>query len=128
MKTAFLSYSISRAYGGIFEISRRTAQTLAEGQRMDVIVLGVEDEFSRDDLPQWQPLQPRCFQSRGPRAYGFAPELSRALDDEKPDLAHVHGIWAFPTLAARRWAGRRRPQVTARNRIAPPGRPTTAAG
>ena len=106
MKTAFLTYSISRACGGIFEISRRTAQTLAGEQRMDVSVLGVEDEFSRDDLPQWQPLQPRCFQSRGPRAYGFSPELSRALDEEKPDLSHVHGIWTFPTVAARRWACR----------------------
>ena len=106
MKTTFLSYSVSRAYGGIFEISRRTAQTLAELQRMDVSVLGIEDEFSHDDLAQWQPLQPRCFASRGPRAYGFAPELAGALDDVKPDLVHVHGIWTFPTVAARKWACR----------------------
>lgn len=106
MKAAFLSYSISRAYGGIFEISRRTAQTLAERQRMEVSVLGVEDEFTDDDLPHWQPLQPRSFRSRGSRAYGFAPELSAALNDEKPDIVHVHGIWTFPTVAARRWACR----------------------
>ncbi len=106
MKTTFLSYSVSRAYGGIFEISRRTAQTLAELQQMDVSVLGVEDKFSHDDLVQWQPLQPRCFASRGPRAYGFAPALTGALDDIKPDVVHVHGIWTFPTVAARKWACR----------------------
>src|SRR6185503_10078115 len=58
------------------------------------------------DSRQWEPLRPRSFQSRGPRAYGFAPELAGALDDEKPDLAHVHGIWTYPTVAAQRWAGR----------------------
>jgi poly(glycerol-phosphate) alpha-glucosyltransferase len=106
VKTAFLSYSISRAYGGIFEIARRTAQTLSERQGVDVSVLGIEDEFTRDDLAEWQPLQPRWFTSRGPRAYGFTSELAGALDDAKPDLVHVHGIWTFPTVAARQWARR----------------------
>lgn len=106
MKAAFLSHSISRANGGIFEIARRTAQTLAELQGTEVSVMGIEDDFSREDLAKWEPLFARSFQPRGPRAYGFAPELAAALDDEKPDLVHVHGLWTYPTVAARKWAGR----------------------
>ena len=104
MRAAVLSYSISRAYGGIFEISRRTAQTLVQQQHADVSVLGVEDEFTIRDLPLWQPLQPRTFRSRGPRAFGFAPALLRALEEAQVDLVHVHGLWTFPTSAARKWS------------------------
>ena len=106
MKAALLTFSVSRAYGGVFEICRRTAQTLAKEQAVDVSVFGLEDEFTRADLGEWRPLEPHCFRARGPRAYGFAPDLMRALDAEQPEVAHVQGIWTFATLAARRWAGR----------------------
>src|SRR5262249_13438713 len=64
------------------------------------------DEFTRADLAQWAPLRPRCFRARGPRGYGFAPELAAALENSRPELVHVHGLWTFPTLAACRWARR----------------------
>jgi glycosyltransferase involved in cell wall biosynthesis len=107
VNSAHLSYSISRAFGGIFEICRRTTQTLAAEQAMQVSVFGVEDEFTSADLPSWRPLQPRAFPVCGPKAYGFAPRLTQALDAAAPDLVHVHGLWTFSTLAARHWARRR---------------------
>jgi poly(glycerol-phosphate) alpha-glucosyltransferase len=108
VNTAHLSYSISRAFGGIFEICRRTAQTLAAEQGMKVNVFGVEDEFTTADLAAWRPLEPRAFRACGPKSYGFTPRLAAALDAVSPDVVHVHGLWTFSTLAARRWAERRR--------------------
>ena len=49
----------------------------------------------------------------GPRAFGYAPELSRALDAARLDLVHTHGLWMYPSVAAAwRWATRwKRPLV-----------------
>jgi poly(glycerol-phosphate) alpha-glucosyltransferase len=104
MKAALLTYSISRADGGIFEVTRRTAQSLLEQPGMNVEVLGLEDSFTRDDLAQWHPIRPKTFRHRGPRLCGYVPGLRRALDDANADVLHVHGIWSYYTLAGHNWS------------------------
>lgn len=42
----------------------------------------------------------------GPRSFGYAPGLIRALDRANPDLVHAHGLWTYPSLVARRWSRR----------------------
>ena len=80
MKLAFLVSSLSRSAGGVFDAARRLAQSLyAPGQR-DIEVLGLEDEHTLHDAAAWRPLHPRAFPVRGPRAFGYAPRLSAALD------------------------------------------------
>jgi glycosyltransferase involved in cell wall biosynthesis len=112
MKAAILTSSISRAGGGVYEISRRLAQSMLAGNAVDFGVFGLEDPFTDSDLPSWEPLNPRAFAVRGPRSYGYAPGLEQALQDQDADLAHVHGIWMYPSLAASRWARRsRRPYL-----------------
>jgi hypothetical protein len=50
--------------------------------------------------------------TQGPRAWGYAPQLSAALRDASLDLLHVHGLWMFYSPAARAWArATRRPCV-----------------
>ena len=104
MKVAFLAPSISRKAGGIFEISRRLAQTLHANNYLDVAVLGLKDEFSDADLPIWQPVHAAPLSVVGPRSFGYSPAMRRTLKRESPDLTHVHGLWMYPTLAAARWS------------------------
>jgi hypothetical protein len=53
MKIAYLSNSVSRKAGGLFEICKRLAQTTCREE--EVVVLGMEDEFTKTDVIQWAP-------------------------------------------------------------------------
>src|SRR6185503_16247699 len=99
MKAAVLTYSVSRADGGIFEVTRRVTQSLCQQPGMEIEVLALEDSHTAADLPQWQPIQPRIFRHRGPRFYGYAPCLAGALQQADADVLHIHGIWSYYTLA-----------------------------
>ncbi len=107
MKIATLLGSLSRNNGGVSEVARRLAQELAAPGDWQMEVLGLRDEFWEDDRAGWAPLLPRALDPAGPRSFGYAP-FSRALDAFQPELLHVHGLWMYPSLAARRWAQRRR--------------------
>ena len=104
MKIAFLNTSVSRRNGGVSEVARRLAQELQALEPGSVEVFGLRDDDFAADAAGWQPLQPRVFPATFPRNYGYARELLPALAAGQPELCHVHGLWAYPTLAARRWA------------------------
>lgn len=108
MRTAFLTASVSRAGGGVSEICRRLAQSLVATNRVDVDVMGLKDPATDQDLSQWDSLLPRAFPINGPASYGFAPQLASALNQADPHVAHVHGLWMYPSLAAARWAKKAR--------------------
>lgn len=101
MKIAYLLGSVSRKAGGLFEICRRLAQTVANGN--DVHVLGLEDEFTQLDLAAWLPLRPMTFRALLPGSFGYAPAYARQLESLAPDLVHVHGLWMYPSLCGYRW-------------------------
>lgn len=107
MLATFLAHSVSRAFGGIFEITRRTAQSMVAEKRWKVEVLGIQDSFTEKDLPEWQPVMPCAFPSCGPKSYGYAPALGSALDQLQPDVTHVHGLWTYTSRAANQWTKRR---------------------
>ncbi len=106
MKAALLTYSVSRVFGGVYEVTRRAAQSLAEQPDMRVDVFSLEDQFTSADVAQWQPLAPHTFPHRGPRLCGYAPGLARALEQADADVLHVHGIWSYYSLAGRAWSRR----------------------
>lgn len=101
MKLAILNASISRQNGGVSEVARRMAQEFVRQSLGRIEVLGLADEFSAEDAPAWAPLQPQIFTPKI-RSYGYAPEFAAELAAFAPDLSHVHGLWLYPTLAARR--------------------------
>ena len=116
-----MSASISRAAGGIYEIERRLSQELARHSDVSIGVFGTRDEFTDDDLPQWAPLQPQAFATKGPRAFGYAPGLLPALEDWRADLAHLHSLWMHPSVVVRQWAARgNRPTVITANGMLEP--------
>lgn len=101
MKVTFLSSTISRNGGGVTEIERRLAQQLA--QQHTIHVLGLEDEFSEEDLQDWLPVQPRVFSVTGPRAFGYAPDMLRNVRKINPDILHINSLWMYPSVVTKRW-------------------------
>ena len=119
MKIAYLLNSVSRKAGGLFEICKRLAQTTC--REKEIVVLGVEDEFTKTDIIEWAPLRPTVFSPVFARSFGYAPGYARYLAEVCPDIAHVHGLWTYPSFAGYRWHRRtKRPLIyTAHGMLAP---------
>lgn len=112
---------MSRAAGGIFEIERRLAQCLQQMPDTAVSVYGLRDEHTEADLAAWRPLEPKTFPVRGLRGFGYAPGFSEALHSGSPDLAHLHALWMYPSVAIHRWSRRTvRPYVVTPNGMLEP--------
>jgi glycosyltransferase involved in cell wall biosynthesis len=110
MKIAYLLNSVSRKAGGLFEICKRLAQTTCREE--EIVVLGVEDEFTKTDIIEWAPLRPTVFPPVFARSFGYAPGYAQYLAEVCPDIAHVHGLWTYPSFAGYRWHRRtKRPLI-----------------
>jgi len=102
VKLAFLSDSVSRRAGGVFEANRQLALSLhALGD--DVRVLGVADESTEEDRAAWSPVPVAVAAAQGPRRLGFAPQLGTLLKSIDPSILHSHGLWTYASHAALRW-------------------------
>jgi poly(glycerol-phosphate) alpha-glucosyltransferase len=113
MKTLCVLESVSRADGGIFEAERALQSALAEGEGVDVRVVGVRDEFTDVDLAKWGSLRPRVAALRGPVGFGYAPGLANLLDADV-DLAYAATLWKYPSWAVLNWQKKtRKPVVVA---------------
>lgn len=97
MNVAYLTGSVSRLGGGLFESMRFTSQAL-QSCGVDVSVIGLRDQFTDDDLKQWKPLTPQAVQTQPPQSFGYASGLSKIVRQTAPDLVHVQGIWMYPSL------------------------------
>lgn len=105
MKVGVLTSSISRKAGGLYWSVRSLAKGTKQAGR-EVQVFSKIDRFSAEDAAQWQDLDLQLFACRGPKAFGYLPGLSHALDEAGPDLIHTHGLWMYPSVAAWRWSKR----------------------
>ncbi len=108
MKAAVLTASVSRSGGGVSEVARNLALSLARETSTSITVLGLKDPTTHLDLADWQPLRPEIFPVSGPQSFGYAPALAAALDSGAADLAHVHGLWSYLSLLGHRWGRRHR--------------------
>lgn len=105
MKIVQLTSSLSRNAGGPFVSIRRQAQELVH-LGCQVYALGVDDDYTQDDLPFWEPVQAYPQHSPCFRFYYYAPGLRRQLATLKPVLVHSHGLWLYHQLVAYRYAAR----------------------
>ena len=107
IRTANLTASLSRNAGGLLEGVRRLVQSLNDvgvGGR----VLGLEDEFTGQDLPVWQPAEVSAFKPTWPGKFGYSPRFLEELLAFDPDLIHTHGIWVYPSVATNVYSRKRR--------------------
>lgn len=105
MKVGIVTASISRQAGGLFW----SVRALAQGVKLaccEVQVFSNADPFSSDDKSQWKGVDLCLLTSHGPRSFGYALGYDRLLGDAELDLVHTHGLWMYPSIAARRWSKR----------------------
>lgn len=103
MDIAFLTPSLSRALGGVYEAQRDLARSLHENTQIRVTIYGLRDEYFEADTPSFGDVQVLGYSRRGPRAFGYSPELRRAFLRSRADVAHLHSIWTYPSLAISEW-------------------------
>ena len=65
-------------------------------------VYGLWDKNWDRDKKAWAPLSAHAFSFIGPRALAWAPEMDNALDEVRPDILSLHGLWQYPSVATRR--------------------------
>jgi glycosyltransferase involved in cell wall biosynthesis len=97
--------------GGIFYAMRNLTIAIAAEGRHFPRVFGAEDAYTASDKSRWEGISTTTFPVRGPRIFGYAPQLAAAVEASNADILHVHGIWMYPSVLALRWSRRVRPYL-----------------
>jgi glycosyltransferase involved in cell wall biosynthesis len=105
MITAHVSASLSRYAGGIFEIELALAHHL-ERLGVDVRALGLEDDQWSADAERWTPVRAEVVTVTGPMAFGYSRAFLPKMETYGADLAHLHSLWMYPSVAIHRWSQR----------------------
>ncbi|MHA6686491.1 glycosyltransferase [Mesorhizobium sp. A556] len=104
VRVGMLVGSISTSSGGVSEAVRSLSLALRRqpGVSVEIFSLGAPGGDNRDfgDIPV------HLARAIGPASFGFAPDLDRLLLRHRIDVLHVHGLWMYPSIAARFWARR----------------------
>ena len=117
----FISPSLTRRAGGIFEVAKSLAQHLAAADGLSVEAVGLEDPANRGDLDAWSPVRTSVFSFRGPASFGYSPQLLAWIDGSTHDLAHLHALWMYTSVATHRWARRQgKPYIVTPNGMLEP--------
>jgi len=96
--------SMSRCAAGVAASVQSLCRSL--NSHCSVSVMSVKDEFSDADRRAWQPMEPQVLAARGPRWFGYSPDLQSRIGRTDAAVVHSHGIWMYPDLAVRRAATR----------------------
>jgi poly(glycerol-phosphate) alpha-glucosyltransferase len=105
MKAAYLSASLSRRAGGIFEIELALARGLSE-LGVSIHAHGLRDAGWDEDSARWDGIRTSVYRTFGPAAFGYAPGMLRGVLRGAADLAHLHTMWMYPGIAIHGWARR----------------------
>jgi len=105
MRVVALSNSLSRRGGGLFWSVRGLASGL-KCAGCEVFVLAPEDADTEHDLSAWGATAVRALPVCGPASFGFTPDLLGTMENFKPDILHVNGMWKYEAVAAFRWKRR----------------------
>ncbi|MFL1874174.1 glycosyltransferase [Hansschlegelia beijingensis] len=89
--------------GGVYASVRDMAQALLQVPDVQVTVFA-SDRSPSANRSEWGAVSLKVFPARGPASFGYAPGLGRALLAADLDVVHVHGLWMYLSIAARRWA------------------------
>lgn len=101
MKIGILSASMSRQAGGLFWSVRSLAESVRNAG-CELQVFAGADEYSQQDRAKWGGIPLTVFPTRGPAAFGYQVGLRSALIEAKLNLAHVHGLWMYPSVVVKK--------------------------
>jgi glycosyltransferase involved in cell wall biosynthesis len=119
MKIAFITPSVSRSSGGIFEIELALAKTL-HNQGLEVEIFGQNDEYTSKDLPRWGPIKVHTFPSIGPHSFRYSPLLKKAVVKSDCSIAHLHVIWMYTSIVVNHWHKTGKPYMVTINGMLEP--------
>ncbi|WP_274425385.1 glycosyltransferase [Chelativorans sp. YIM 93263] len=102
LRVGMLVGTVSTAGGGVSEAVRSLSLAIRRIPGVSVEIFSLED--SRSDGGDFDDLPVHRVPIRGPAAFGYAPELVPVLLSRDLDILHVHGLWMYLSVAARRWA------------------------
>ena len=101
----YITPSISREIGGIFEVERNLSiQLHKKGVFLEVISL--IDKHTDEDILHWLPVVPTCFQIMGPKVIGYNANIYKQLLASKANIGHIHSLWSYTTFALFKWANK----------------------
>lgn len=104
-RIGMLVASTGRAGGGVSEAVRSLALALDRRPAMTVDVFTMSAPELGDSLA-WGGARLHHHVVRGPASFGYAPALGRSLAARRLDVLHLHGLWMYPSIAARTWTAR----------------------
>jgi poly(glycerol-phosphate) alpha-glucosyltransferase len=105
MKVGILAGSLADRAGGVAEALRGLVPAMHRPPDWEFRIVGLRDAGGPPSAEAWTGIPMRIFDVRGPRSFGYASGLAGGLDGL--DLRHVHGLWMYSSVVARRWARRR---------------------
>ncbi|MCB2218436.1 glycosyltransferase [Desulfofustis glycolicus] len=110
MKIGYFTASMSRTAGGLFWSVRSLAKSV-RNLGGDVQVFAGQDKYSNSDKASWGTVPLYVLPTFGPVAFGYQPGFRKQVALAGLDLVHVHGLWMYPSLAARSVSKRGVPYV-----------------
>lgn len=105
MNIAFLTRSISRDAGGIFEVETALARELTQLGCM-VTAFGPHDSNAEVDRVKWAPVVPQTLPHLGNDSFRYSPQLKSTFLNHHCDLLHLHSLWSHTSVIASAWAKR----------------------
>ena len=104
-RIGLLTAAASRLGGGVFEAVAAQAGIVRALGAVPVVV-ALADPHALEDRAKLGGAELVLADIAGPRQIGYAPDLTRLLDEARLDLLHLHGIWMYPSRAGSVWARR----------------------
>jgi glycosyltransferase involved in cell wall biosynthesis len=101
LRIAQLMKSASRNNGGVFSAAHGVSIALALHVDFRLQVFAIEDERTTVDRHEWDQIPVHAFPGLPPKAFSYAPGLSKAVRSFRPDVVHQHGVWIYTSLIAR---------------------------
>ena len=102
LRIGMLVGTVSVSGGGVIEAVSSLSRALARLPGLSVEIFSLLGEgnetYPLNDIPM------HLVESRGPASFGYAPGLLPALRAGELDVLHVHGLWMYLSVAARKWA------------------------
>lgn len=101
VRIGMLAGSATTAFGGVSQAMQSLSRALAGRGNVDIEVFTLRRDAGATldfgDIPV------HVAPVIGPRGFGYAPELLAMLLRRDLDCLHVHGVWMYLSVAARRW-------------------------
>lgn len=99
MKVLVVTHTLSRSAGGLFYSVRELSENISNLPNIDLEVIGLEDIFFDEDIPNWINVKTKSFKKLNFLSkFGFSFSFLFYVLKAKPDIIHLHGIWNFASF------------------------------